>query len=158
MGRNDMPRDVKHLVIALGASVILCSSSRYLGLFPDSEILEHNRRRETVEIRYDERTADERSELIQRVTATMARQDTAKEDPRDERDNIVTTRECVLFLKDIGVKGDVGYVVYDFGSVSVGAEKDGRDLMVFTTVGNYVDAKRLLLEDARKYLTKNEKK
>ena len=98
---------------------------------------------------------DERSELIARMKKTMASQDTAKEDSRDLRDRIISTRECALLLEDLGMKDEV---VYDSGSVSIGPEKNGSDISVFLTVGTYAIPRTITLPDARKYLSKRDKK
>jgi hypothetical protein len=98
---------------------------------------------------------DERSELITRMKKTMAAQDTAKEDPRDMRDRIVSTRECALLLEDLGLKDEYAY---DSGSVSIGAEKNGGDIAVFITVGNYTAPRIISIAKAREYLARRDKK
>lgn len=104
---------------------------------------------------YDSGIVDERSELIARMKKTMASQDSQAQDPRDLRDRIISARECALLLDDLGMKDEV---VYDSGSVSIGPEKNGSDISVFLTVGTYAIPRTITLPDARKYLSKRDKK
>ncbi len=98
---------------------------------------------------------DERSDLIARMKKTVACQDTAKEDPRDKRDKIVSSRECVLLLEDFGFNDEF---VYDGSAVSIGPEKNGSDITLFIYAGTYTTPKTISLPDAKKYLAKREKK
>ncbi len=98
---------------------------------------------------------DERSDLIARMKKTMACQDTQKEDARDLRDSIISTRECALLIKDLGINDEF---VYDSSPVSIGAEKNGSDINLFIYAGTYTTPKTITLHQARDYLKKKEKK
>ena len=98
---------------------------------------------------------DERNDIILRMKRVMAYQDTVKEDPRDLKDRIVTTRECALLLDDLGFKDEFAY---DSGAVSIGSEKNGSDIAVFINVGNYTTTQKITLGRAKEYLSKREKK
>jgi hypothetical protein len=95
-------------------------------------------------------TYDERSDLINRMKEKMARQDTVKEDARDLRDKIISTREQALLLKDL----KLNEYAYDGGIVSIGPEKNGSDICIFISIGNYTEAKKITLDSAREYLKK----
>ncbi len=98
---------------------------------------------------------DERSDLIARMKKTMACQDTQKEDVRDLRDSIISTRECALLLKDLEIKDEF---VYDSSPVSIGAEKNGSDIVLFIYAGTYTIPRTITLPQSRDYLKKKEKK
>ena len=98
---------------------------------------------------------DERDDLIARMKKTMASQDTIREDDRDKRDRIISTRECALLLDDLGFKDEYAY---DSGAVSVGPEKNGSDIAVFIAVGNYTTTQKITLGRAKEYLSKRDKK
>lgn len=98
---------------------------------------------------------DERSDLIARMKKTVAYQDTAKEDPTDVRDDITSIREEAIFLRDIGIKDEYPH---QGGTVSIGPEKNGSDIVVFVGVEGYVTPRVISLPDAKKYLAKREKR
>ena len=105
---------------------------------------------------------DERSELIARMKKTMASQDTAKEDPRDLRDRLVSARECALLIEDFAkIKGLEAFneeYAYDSGAVSIAFETKGGDILVYNAVGNYSPSRQITLAQAREYLKRREKK
>ncbi len=106
---------------------------------------------------------DERSSLISRIKKTIAYQDTQKEDPTDIRDRLTSPRECGLFIEDLAkIKGlEVFKDEYPHtsGAVSVGPEKNGGDIAVFVTIGNYTTVpSSITFEQAKQYLKIRERK
>lgn len=135
----------------IGALAFFSSAST--GYSPSTNLSSKNYPHEFVESVSD--TRDERSDLIARMKKTMASQDTLKEDGRDLRNRIISTRECALLLEDLGFKDEFAY---DSGAVSIAPEPNGSDIAVYITVGNYSPHREITLSKAKEYLTNKEKK
>lgn len=140
-------KSAKTVIYALAGCGLLCG----LGLAPDRNVNEKSRPDSYVQVQDPQ---DGRYDLINKIYEIAASKDTAKEDPREERDSILTTRETVLLLRDLGIQK----IVRDSDQLSIGRDRNNeKNLLVFLPIGNYSPGIDLDIDVARKYVESNSK-
>jgi hypothetical protein len=144
---NENARSARNIIYALAGCGLLCG----LGLAPNRNLDKESRPDSYVQVQDPQ---DGRYDLINKIYEIASSKDTAKEDPREERDSILTTRETVLLLRDLGIQK----VVRDSDQLSIGRDRNNeKNLLVFLPIGNYSPGIDLDIDVARKYVESNSK-
>jgi hypothetical protein len=144
---NENARSARNIIYALAGCGLLCG----LGLAPNRNFDKESRPDPYVQVQDPQ---DGRYDLINKIYEIASSKDTTKEDPREERDSILTARETVLLLRDLGLPR----IVRDSDQISFGMDRDNKNgLLVFLPIGNYSPSIRLNVDVARKYVESNSK-
>ena len=140
-------KSARAVIYALAGCGLLCG----LGFVPHKNVDEESRPAAYFQV---EGPRDERYDLINKIYEIAATKDTAKEDPREERDSILTARETVLLLRDLGIQK----IVRDSDQISFGIDRKNKNsLLVFLPIGNYSPGIDLNIDVAKKYVESNSK-